>query len=117
MRAALRALFRLVVSTDSTFERVELRGARAWEGQCLHCKRRLLVKEDGEPLGKATLEHIVPRSQGGDDAAGNLALACERCNHHKGRTHDKRGLKDARAAEVIEALLARRRLRWRDPDE
>ena len=29
------------------------------------------------------VEHIVPRSAGGDDAADNLALACESCNLYK----------------------------------
>jgi hypothetical protein len=29
--------------------------------------------------------------------------------------HDKRALKNARSAEVIEQLLERRRARWREP--
>jgi CRISPR/Cas system Type II protein with McrA/HNH and RuvC-like nuclease domain len=29
------------------------------------------------------IEHIVPRSAGGDDSFGNLALACPSCNLHK----------------------------------
>ena len=30
------------------------------------------------------VEHIVARQHGGDDNAGNLCLACDRCNLHKG---------------------------------
>jgi hypothetical protein len=30
------------------------------------------------------LEHIVARKHGGTDTLGNLALACHRCNLHKG---------------------------------
>jgi hypothetical protein len=30
------------------------------------------------------VEHIVARQHGGDDAPSNLALACNRCNLHKG---------------------------------
>jgi hypothetical protein len=30
------------------------------------------------------IEHIVPRKHGGDTVAGNLALACNQCNLHKG---------------------------------
>jgi 5-methylcytosine-specific restriction endonuclease McrA len=58
----------------------------------------------------------VPRSAGGSDDLLNLGLACFRCNNQKGRRHDPRGLGDAKAAELIERLLARRRARWRDPD-
>ncbi len=30
------------------------------------------------------MEHIVARKHGGNDEADNLALACDRCNSHKG---------------------------------
>jgi len=30
-----------------------------------------------------SLEHIIPRSQGGDTSLDNLALACQGCNNHK----------------------------------
>ena len=30
------------------------------------------------------LDHIVPRKHGGETTAANLALACFRCNSHKG---------------------------------
>lgn len=29
------------------------------------------------------VDHIVPRSRGGETISGNLALACPRCNAHK----------------------------------
>ena len=29
------------------------------------------------------VEHILPRASGGDNASGNLALACEACNLYK----------------------------------
>ena len=42
------------------------------------------------------VEHIHPRSQGGDDAPGNLALACESCNLYKADSVSARdGLTDA----------------------
>ncbi|MEW5742637.1 MAG: HNH endonuclease [Myxococcota bacterium] len=104
-----------VVRTDNTFERVTFRGAPAWQGQCLFCRKKLVVDEDGRPLTAVSLEHIVARSSGGTDELFNLALACPGCNHEKGRSHDRKGLSDARAGEVVEALLARRRARWREP--
>lgn len=32
----------------------------------------------------ATIEHLVPKSQGGPDRIWNLAAACRRCNHTRG---------------------------------
>lgn len=103
-----------IVTTDRTFERVEYRGHEVWMGKCLHCNGRLTVGLDGTPISRVTIEHIVPRAKGGVDDLSNLGLACARCNHQKGRSHDQRS--DPRAAAVIERLLERRRARWRDPD-
>lgn len=43
---------------------------------CHYCKR----KGDEQSL---TLDHLVPRSRGGDDTLANLVLACEKCNLDK----------------------------------
>lgn len=125
MRPALRRLFLRALSTDGA---ATLRDG-AWETRCLHCRRRLQVRADGEALGRATLEHVVPQAwfgkraaaaltaQVGDDAddARNLAVACAGCNHGKGMSHDARGPTDARALEVVSQLLERRLARWRAP--
>ena len=97
-----------------------------WTTRCIHCKARVGVRENGDPIGSTTLEHIVPRAwfakkQPGELAGGldgpddprNLALACARCNWGKGRRLDSRGPTDARVHEVVEALLTRRRERFR----
>ncbi|GAB2512061.1 HNH endonuclease [Lysobacter humi (ex Lee et al. 2017)] len=124
MRPALRRLFLLALATDT--EAHEHDGT--WTTRCLHCRTRLQVRADGTPLGSASLEHVVPQawfgrraaaaltSQVGNDADDprNLALACARCNHDKGKGPDARGPQDARAMEVVTTLLARRRARWRD---
>jgi 5-methylcytosine-specific restriction endonuclease McrA len=107
-----------IALTDRTFERATWRGQDAWLGKCLHCNAHLALALDGTPLGRATIEHIVPQSSGGSNELPNLGLACSRCNHQKGRRHDHRGLRDAKTAEVVERLLERRRQRWREaPDE
>lgn len=125
MRPALRRLFLRALSTDGA---ATLRDG-AWETRCLHCRRRLQVRADGEALGRATLEHVVPQAwfgkraaaaltaQVGDDAddARNLAVACAGCNHGKGMSHDARGPTDPRALEVVSQLLERRLARWRAP--
>lgn len=99
-----------------------------WLGRCLHCRTRLGLAADGKPWPGTTLEHIVPRSWFGKRAAAaltvgltgpddrrNLALACARCNHGKGKGPDARGPGDPAAYEVIANLLARRQTRWREP--
>lgn len=107
-----------IVATDRTFERREVRGGETlWVGRCIFCGRALTVDADGALDARATIEHILPRSHGGDDRVENLALACRGCNHEKGARHDARRRPDARAAEVVAALQTRRRERWRDPDE
>lgn len=53
--------------------------------RCNYCGVRLL-----DPVAhpnhadSATIDHIVPRCNGGDDNLINLALACRRCNEDKG---------------------------------
>jgi 5-methylcytosine-specific restriction endonuclease McrA len=125
MRPALRRLFLLALETD-----LEAQPAGdAWQTRCLHCRTRLQLRTDGTPLGPASLEHVVPRAWfskrvatslvervGGDpDDARNLAIACARCNHDKGKGPDARGPSDARAFEVVGTLLDTRLARWREP--
>lgn len=47
----------------------------AWGGRCAYCD---------EVLGRnATLDHIIPRSKGGETQATNLVACCLSCNSHK----------------------------------
>lgn len=119
--ATTQRLLRLVLATDQSAER---RGD-LWIVRCLHCRVRVQIS-DRDP-GGLTIEHIVPSSWfglaagrdltamlSGPDDPRNLALACARCNHGKGRTHDARGPGDPRAVAVIRQLLERRRALWRE---
>jgi hypothetical protein len=36
------------------------------------------------PFAVFHVEHVLPKKHGGSDDASNLALACDRCNFHKG---------------------------------
>jgi hypothetical protein len=125
MRAALRRRLLLAAQTDA----LAVLDDGIWSTRCLHCRSAVQVRDDGEPLGLATLKHVLPQawfgrraaaaltSQVGDDADDprNLALACARCNHDKGKGPDARGPGDVHAREVVEALLFKRLSRWRDP--
>ena len=103
-----------IIATDRTFERAEWRGGEVWAGKCIHCNSHLYVRLDGTPISRATIEHIVPKHDGGTDDIENLALACARCNGSKGVRLDTLPMSDPRLANVIETLTARRRARWRE---
>jgi 5-methylcytosine-specific restriction endonuclease McrA len=123
--SAVRQLMRLAAATDREARLTD----DTWEARCLHCRAHLSITASGEPLGTATLEHIVPRSwfgrRGCEDLLAsldgpsdprNLALACARCNQQKGRGPDAAGPGDPRAREIVHALLERRLRRYRkDP--
>lgn len=99
--------------TDQTFARAVLDGRPVWVGKCIHCNSKLVIADDGRPLGEATLEHVWPQTQGGGNDVANLAVACARCNREKGTRHDHRG--GQRLDEVVALLRERRAARWRDP--
>ena len=75
-----------------------------WYVPCIHCGRRLFVGDDGET--SATIEHIIPRCQGGSNALENVAIACETCNNEKALTHDNSA--SERSVATREALRLRR---------
>jgi 5-methylcytosine-specific restriction endonuclease McrA len=130
MSATLRRLLLLAAQTDRLCETT----ATGLRSRCLHCRTWLYLKADGSAVGAVTLEHIVPSSwfernravqklfaglpglnpsdcptQAND--ARNLALACERCNQGKGRSHDRKPA-DARAQTVVLALWQTRMARY-----
>jgi len=48
--------------------------------RCEYCQ----LRQEHLPFTTFHVEHIIARKHGGDDDARNLALACDRCNAHKG---------------------------------
>lgn len=62
----------------------------AQSGACALCGERMLRNRFEAPHAtiwakqRATVDHIIPRSKGGSDAAENLQLAHARCNKIKG---------------------------------
>jgi 5-methylcytosine-specific restriction endonuclease McrA len=58
--------------------------------QCQYCGKR-------PPLRELNIDHVVPRSRGGDDSWENLVTACRVCNLHKGwKTPDEANMRLAR---------------------
>lgn len=59
--------------------------------QCQYCARR-------PPLRDLNIDHVVPRSRGGEDSWENLVTACRPCNLRKGwRTPDEASMRLIRA--------------------
>jgi 5-methylcytosine-specific restriction endonuclease McrA len=117
MAARTRRLLLWCAATDSSFELARLGERTVLAGKCIHCNRKLAIDLDGQPLGRETVEHIVPRNHGGTDAIANLAIACSRCNHGKGVRHDPRRWTDEGLQRVIATLQERRAARMRAPLE
>ena len=46
--------------------------------QCQYCGRQL-------PTRELNIDHVIPRSRGGEDSWQNLVTACRSCNRRKGR--------------------------------
>jgi hypothetical protein len=55
-----------------------------------------------------TVDHVLPASEGGDDSADNLALACFHCNRHKS---DKQSAFDPVTRKEV-PLFNPRRMLW-----
>ena len=63
--------------------------------------RKNIIKRDGhvcqycrDTKGPMTVDHIIPKSHGGQETWENMVCACERCNNRKGdRLAEKAGMK------------------------
>jgi 5-methylcytosine-specific restriction endonuclease McrA len=98
----------------------------AWRTRCLHCRTWLYLGAEGQSISNITIEHIVPQSWFVRRAIiarlalpfvdpndlRNLALACARCNHDKGKGHDTKP-SDERAQAVVLQLVQKRLQRFR----
>ncbi|MDQ4136414.1 MAG: HNH endonuclease [Pseudomonadota bacterium] len=56
------------------------------EGRCVYCGVPVLRRRRGlhRASDLATLDHVVPKSQGGALTADNVVLACQACNNARG---------------------------------
>ncbi len=55
---------------------------------CCWCKQKVREDVPASCKSKATIEHVIPRSEGGVSAMSNYALACLGCN--SSRAHAQR---------------------------
>lgn len=50
---------------------------------CVFCERKVSDEVENSSENLATLDHIYPRSKGGDHSPKNLVTACKWCNDRK----------------------------------
>lgn len=76
---AAQLLFDLQAMTSAEAKR-QWRAAikAAWENKCAYCGQPPI---DNKSL---TIDHVKPRTRGGEDRTSNCIPACRECNHNKG---------------------------------
>ena len=47
------------------------------KGACQYCDKKLSIKE-------STIDHVIPKSRGGNHSWSNVVIACQKCNQKKG---------------------------------
>lgn len=60
----------------------------AWNNCCAYCGNPPI---DDKSL---TVDHVKPKSKGGENTTSNCVPACKSCNHSKGSSHWKEWYKD-----------------------
>lgn len=109
--ASIHLLLR-IAETDMTFSR----DGRSWVGKCLICGGPL--RFDAATDEGANVEHIMPRSLGGNNDLLNLGITHCGCNSEKGihwdGGHRRRQAPD-RYHALVERMRAERARRWREP--
>lgn len=76
------------------------RYVKAPHKKILLSRKNILIRDDftccycGTRKGPMTVDHVIPKNQGGTDTWENLVCACENCNNKKGdRTPAKAGMR------------------------
>lgn len=68
----------LITMTSSESKRLWRRAIKEhFNCQCVYCGKNYELHE-------LTLDHVIPRTFGGEDLQSNLVPACKRCNQDKG---------------------------------
>jgi 5-methylcytosine-specific restriction endonuclease McrA len=47
------------------------------KGACQYCEKKLTIKD-------CTIDHVIPKSRGGEHSWDNVVIACRKCNQRKG---------------------------------
>lgn len=95
----------MTVRIGSHYEGLRVLLWYAQDGRCFYCGMQMWRSRDAVRVGeKATIDHVLPSSKGGNIEKGNIVWACSPCNQSKG-SRTPRGEDVARARQLAEAVL------------
>lgn len=76
---AFEYLFNLEAMTTSEAKRLWRNSIKeAWNNRCAYCNNPPIDEKS------LTVDHVRPKSRGGEDRTSNCVPACKSCNHSKG---------------------------------
>jgi len=74
-------LYNLITMTSSEAKRLWRRSIKEhFDCTCVYCGQTY-------EQNQLTLDHVLPRSKGGEDISSNVVPACTKCNQDKGSKH------------------------------
>ena len=80
-------LYNLITMTSSEGKRLWRQAIKEhFDCTCVYCGRK-------HELHELTLDHVKPKTDGGEDLTSNLVPACKACNQGKGSSHWQRWMR------------------------
>lgn len=69
-------------SAHRKFQRLKKRMMNSSNGKCFYCLVEMVPGRgaQNDPDNVMTVDHLIPRSEGGLDVASNLVVCCRKCN-------------------------------------
>lgn len=97
-------LYNLEAMTSKEAKRLWRQSIRkAWDDKCAYCGQPPIDERS------LTLDHVKPKSKGGEDMTTNCVPACKNCNHSKGSLEWKEWF---RAQDFYTKEAEKRIMRW-----
>ncbi|MDD3763386.1 MAG: HNH endonuclease signature motif containing protein [Nevskiales bacterium] len=76
-------------------------------GKCEYCDSDLI--QDRIAWDSVQFDHVIPKSKGGDDEEGNLALSCKVCNNAKMTFYPQGSNREERIVSARDHIRERRK--------
>lgn len=83
------------------------RAGEAQNWKCCYCGVECITEKNSKR--SATLEHILPRSQGGEDTYENSAMACAGCNNSRGNMCYEDFMEKMKSGEITFGVTKRKK--------
>lgn len=85
--------------------------------KCYYCGRRVRdyfpeITGNRIPGDAATVDHIIPRSKGGDDIDTNTVISCRRCNTILGNFNGTLKEKKKYVQDILNGNFNRKKYKW-----